>query len=526
MKRWYAFFPIFILAMIGSGLLSAIINLQQKLPDTLTSYYDQANTFDAIISCESGFTVYDLESFQNDSQTSDIEEFWNIEYPAVIADTALTLKAFSYNDRISSFTIINGRAPESSSECLIDELLADVTGVDIGDSIALDSSSSFGDTILSNSQLIVVGICRSAFYTSYDRHLFGDSTAPDYCYIVMNKDAFLMPATNLLLIKSDADEEEKTYASQVTSLFTACQTQDSQDAIAEPAEQLSTASQDYDALTDDISSLTDSSESIIASYFQIWKDAADVSEAARTEIEAKREALYLVDYSKEDADAALANKETEVEALEEITKTARETYTTAVKTYQDQLQELNDQRDAISETMQQLQSVISSSEAGTFSVYSKSSLSSWQSLSKETEQISSTAEDIKHKSYILIAVAFGLLAVLIGFGLLHTVNDLCQDKKGIKSLLAGGIAYSFVFSITGIAAGSFLGVSIFTNPLYDFYRTVNLYVPLAQKAFNISSDVFFSLLGVLIVGLFAFGIVYIPFILTASNYCKRKLEHS
>ncbi len=510
MKRWYSFFPLFIVLLIGSGLLSAALAVQQNLPDSLSDYYDKANMFDLMLTCDNGFTDYDIKTLSSDSNVKELEEFWSMEYPSVVAGNDLILQAYSLNDTVSTFQVITGRAPVQSSECIVDELLAELTGVAIGDTITLDPDSTFGDTILNVTQLTIVGICESSFYTSYDRHFSDVGLNGDYCYIVLTKDAFIQPANNLLLTKSSENQSYEAFSSSIDELFKVCLENDYRNETSLSASELENNKQQYSEIEADFTTLSDEAETVEAAYFQTWKDSASISEAARVDIEAKRQALYTVDYSKEDADIALANQEAEVSALEAVTKDARDAYTDAVKDYQARLDEMEASMNALSETIDELQAFLDASNIPDFSYISKSALNSYQSYTEESQKIAESVDSIKAKLIILLAVASALLATLVSLGFVSAVAECIRSGKTISVVILPGILFSVLWSILGVALGSYIGFTCLPSVLYEFLLTVNESVPLADTAFVLSNTIIINVCSVLLIGLTAFHVVFIP----------------
>lgn len=159
------FISILLMAFLGVGFF---VGLRASSPDmvyTIDKYFDNQNVYDIKILSTLGLTDEDI------TKLSDIESVNNVygEYSEDILinfeDTEMVTKVLSI-DEVNEVYLLEGRKPQRSNECLVENSFCVRTGKKIGDTILIEKDE---DSIIKETEVTIVGTMNSPLYVSRQR---------------------------------------------------------------------------------------------------------------------------------------------------------------------------------------------------------------------------------------------------------------------------------------------------------------------------------------------------------------------
>ena len=209
-KSFGRFFAIFAISAIGVAFFAGITGTPVDMKYSADKYFDDSNMMDISVIAPLGFSDEDIEYIGNIEGIEDI--YATNEFDALVnigsKQVVVKLTGYSSDSNINNLTLVEGRFPESSDECVI---LYDKFGkynLKVGEEISVYMPSEGTiDYMLKNSSLKIVGIVKSSYYLSYD---IGTSTIGDgnvgVCAYVPDENFLLPNPTHMYLTVEGAKE--------------------------------------------------------------------------------------------------------------------------------------------------------------------------------------------------------------------------------------------------------------------------------------------------------------------------------
>ncbi len=159
------FISILLMAFLGVGFFAGIRATSPDMIDTIDAYFDKQNVYDIKILSTLGLTDEDIEIL---SKTEGVENVYG-EYSQDILinfeDTEIVTKVLSI-DNINEVSLVEGRMPENSNECLVEKSFITQTKKQIGDTLTIEQNE---DGIIKEKEIIIVGTMNSPLYVSRER---------------------------------------------------------------------------------------------------------------------------------------------------------------------------------------------------------------------------------------------------------------------------------------------------------------------------------------------------------------------
>ena len=159
------FISILLMAFLGVGFFVGIRAASPDMIDTIDSYFDNQNVYDIKVLSTLGLTDEDI------TKLSDIEGIDKVygEYSEDILinfeDTEIVTKVLSI-DEVNEVYLLEGRKPQRSNECLVENSFCVRTGKKTGDTILIEKDE---DSIIKETEVTIVGTMNSPLYVSRER---------------------------------------------------------------------------------------------------------------------------------------------------------------------------------------------------------------------------------------------------------------------------------------------------------------------------------------------------------------------
>lgn len=162
------FFAILAIVALGVGFFSGLKITKPAMVNTINEFLKEKNFFDLHLISTLGFVEEDVAAFSQEEQVEYAEGIYSFDalYTG-IGDNEEVLKTLSMPQNVNGVRLIDGRMPESESECVIDSRLA---GIEIGDTICLAQTNEEATlSIFAEKEFTVVGTVDSSYYINFER---------------------------------------------------------------------------------------------------------------------------------------------------------------------------------------------------------------------------------------------------------------------------------------------------------------------------------------------------------------------
>lgn len=211
------FLSILILVALAVAFLSGLRCTAPDMKNTCDSYLDQQNFMDIQVMSTLGLTEEDLDALLDQQGIADGEACWVIDAYAQTPDLDIVAKVYSLPQRLNTITLTDGRMPEAANECVVEEHLLELLGLEIGDSLTLATSGDYEDA-LSVDAVTIVGVVISPLYISVERGTSTLGTGQVAAYLYLPREAFDLDYYTALYLTVEGAAEETAFSSEYDDL--------------------------------------------------------------------------------------------------------------------------------------------------------------------------------------------------------------------------------------------------------------------------------------------------------------------
>ncbi len=166
------FLAILSIVALGVAFFAGVRATSPDMRLTLDRYYDDQNASDIRLLSTMGFSEEDIAALEEEFDT--VQPGYMLDAFAEISGKERLLHLESYNleagaPRLNQPALVEGRLPAAEDECVADEKLITSFGLNVGDTISLNTEDSDVTENISRHTFTVVGAARSVQYISVDR---------------------------------------------------------------------------------------------------------------------------------------------------------------------------------------------------------------------------------------------------------------------------------------------------------------------------------------------------------------------
>lgn len=172
------FLSILLIVMLGSGFFAGVKSTCPNMKDTAEKYFKDQNLFDLQLKSTMGFTQNDIDLLKNQADTKELYAGYTADLFTKTIDKegnvtrlySIDLSKTEAEDTINRLVLLEGRMPQSTDECVLDQSALKGSTVKVGDKISFypESGKDIKD-ILVNDEFTVVGIVRAPMYINFER---------------------------------------------------------------------------------------------------------------------------------------------------------------------------------------------------------------------------------------------------------------------------------------------------------------------------------------------------------------------
>ena len=225
-RSWTRFFSIFAIVLVSVAFFSGIRATAPDMRYTADQYYDHYNMMDIRVLSTLGLTQDDIDA---------IEEVRGVQkvQPGYFADVVSTLNSSEMVFRVHSLpktpddTIINqiqlteGRYPQRSGECLVEEADYIDFGLNVGDTIHVSSGkeTAVTDETLGLDTYTIVGKAITPYYLTYDKGTTEIGNGQVNTFMMVLEEDFIYPCYTEALITAEGARSLNTYSAKYDSLI-------------------------------------------------------------------------------------------------------------------------------------------------------------------------------------------------------------------------------------------------------------------------------------------------------------------
>ncbi len=159
------FISILLMAFLGVGFFAGIRATAPDMVDTVDKYFDNKNVYDMKLLSTLGLTEDDIIALKQIDGIEGVYGEYSEDILLNFEDTELVTKVLSL-DEVNQVSIIEGRMPENSKECLVEKSFCTQTGKTLGDIVTIEETE---DSIIKEKEVVIVGTMNSPLYASRER---------------------------------------------------------------------------------------------------------------------------------------------------------------------------------------------------------------------------------------------------------------------------------------------------------------------------------------------------------------------
>ncbi len=207
------FLSLFLIVLVGVGFFAGI---QESVPDITSSfskYMESRKLIDYQIVSTLGLTAEDVNALQTLKAVSSVTPSYSLD----VLEQGNALRIQSIEETVNTLKLVQGRLPESNTECA-----ADSKHYKIGDKITITSDE--GDK-LSNTEFTVVGTVKTPLFLSED---YGSTTVGDgklFSFLYVKKDNFNLDAYTHINIRAAGTDNLNAFSKKHEDIMTELQTE-------------------------------------------------------------------------------------------------------------------------------------------------------------------------------------------------------------------------------------------------------------------------------------------------------------
>ena len=209
------FLSIFFIVVLGVAFYSGIRVTQKDMYITADHQFDGSRLMDVKVMGTLGISEENLTALRKLKNVQSVEGGHSID---VIArkqgsDEEHAIKVMGKTDKLNQITIIDGKLPQASGECLVDEWYAQQNDLKTGDVLNLSSGNEddLKDT-LKDTTYKITGIGSSSEYLSRSRGSTGIGTGTLSGFIVVQPSEFSSDIYTEVYLTAKGAKQERAYS--------------------------------------------------------------------------------------------------------------------------------------------------------------------------------------------------------------------------------------------------------------------------------------------------------------------------
>lgn len=220
------FISILVIVFIGVAFFAGVKATATDMKHSVDLYYDEYNMMDIRVLSTLGITEEDIDAIKQLESIEKVQPGYFCDVAVTIQSTEFIYKVHSLSsdnddNNLNRIRITEGRYPENSGECIIEDSSIIELGLGIGDTIKVASGTDKDikeDTLVTD-EFVIVGKAITPYYLSYEKGTsdIGSGKA-NFFMMILDKD-FKIPVYTEALITIKNAKNLNCYTSQYKKLI-------------------------------------------------------------------------------------------------------------------------------------------------------------------------------------------------------------------------------------------------------------------------------------------------------------------
>ena len=191
---WSRFLALLVIVALGSGMYSGLRATAPDMRATADQYFDSSRFMDVHLVSTFGFTQEDVEAIRAAEGVENVMAGYTADVLSRVGERDLVLRLHSLpedmgehnRDYLNRPTLLAGRMPEKSGECVLSTDSLENDPVSLGDTIVIEDTDGTLEDNLARSEFTVVGFVESSYYISVSlgSSTIGSGTLDRYMYLL------------------------------------------------------------------------------------------------------------------------------------------------------------------------------------------------------------------------------------------------------------------------------------------------------------------------------------------------------
>ena len=221
-KSMGRFLSIFMIVALGCGFFAGIKAAGPDMKEAADGYYDDTNLFDLHLVSELGFSSENVDKIAATQGVSDVMPSYQTVLTTMNRGESQKIRVQSISAgeewaKLNQLTIVDGRLPLDSTECVIDQRAVKKQDYTIGTTFTLEDDQDAAASILSDHTFTIVGTVDSSLYISFSWAASSlGSKDPDYNIFVL-PDAFSSDVYTDVYILTEGSQALLSYSDEYTN---------------------------------------------------------------------------------------------------------------------------------------------------------------------------------------------------------------------------------------------------------------------------------------------------------------------
>lgn len=183
------FLSITLLCMLATSFFSGLRTTAPDMRHTADVYFDDTRLGDVRVLSTLGVTDGDVDALRVLDGVEAAEGGWSLDALASSPNADAIVKLHALGDEINLVHQVEGRLPENDGECVTEQTLLDILGLELGDTLTLAPSD---DDSLAGREYTIVGTVDSSSYLSIERGSASIGTGQVKAFVYLPRGAFAL----------------------------------------------------------------------------------------------------------------------------------------------------------------------------------------------------------------------------------------------------------------------------------------------------------------------------------------------
>ena len=184
------FLSLFLLSALAVAFLAGLRSTAPDMESAADRYFDACQLMDLRVLSTLGLTDEDLTWLSHVDGVSYVEGAYSVDAVIHGAERELVVKVHSLTEGVNRPRLRSGRLPAGPGECAVEPALLDALGLELGDSIVLDTGDGDYADALDDTPRTIVGVVDSPLYISQERGTSTLGTGKAEAFLLLPPSAF------------------------------------------------------------------------------------------------------------------------------------------------------------------------------------------------------------------------------------------------------------------------------------------------------------------------------------------------